>query len=379
MNPTTRRHTLVSLIAMLATLALLTTSCGENAGRDSEGGEFYADGDTVEILVPFSAGGGTDTLARMVAPFLAKELGVDVQVRNQPGGGSVIGTNDFVDQLEPDGYTLLMSSSSSQVPAVVGQEGVRYSFDDFTPIVGFPLGGVIYAGAGSPFQNAASITGPRQPRQLHYSGQPAAGGELRILLMFEMYETDVQTALGFEGRGDARLAWEQGESDISYDTTPAYLANVKPLVDQGKAVPLMSFGVVKDGKIVRDPAFPDLPSPADVYTEVFGKEPSGNAFEAYKALAVATLAMNKGLHLQKDAPQQAKDELSAAWQNIAADPEFQAAAKSEVGDNGLLLGDEVNAAWAEMAKVNKDSPAVQWLLKWVNDTYDVQLDKGEGN
>jgi len=59
----------------------------------------------------------------------------------------------------------------------------------------------------------------------------------------------------------------------------------QPLVDEGTAVPLFSFGYRDEsGEIVRDPNFPDLPSWVEAYQIVRGEEPSGPQFEIWQAL-----------------------------------------------------------------------------------------------
>lgn len=68
----------------------------------------------VRIIVPFSAGGPNDILARAVGAKLGERLGQQVIVDNRPGGGTVIGT-DIAAHSPPDGYTLLMASTSHAV------------------------------------------------------------------------------------------------------------------------------------------------------------------------------------------------------------------------------------------------------------------------
>ncbi|MDD9205840.1 tripartite tricarboxylate transporter substrate-binding protein, partial [Georgenia sp. 10Sc9-8] len=363
----------VKISAPLAALALVGSACAGGAGDDEAGGDAgaesgngggeacYASGDSVELVVPFGAGGGTDTTARLVAPFLANELGVDIQVVNQPGGGSILGANRYVNQTEPDGQSILLLSASTQVPAVLNQQGVEFAFSDLSPIAGFPIGGVIYSHADNEIlQEATDLAGEEQSAQFTYAGQPATGGELRILLIFEMLNSDVNTVLGYDGRGPARVAWEQGESDVAYDTAPAYLANVEPLVEQGVANPLLSFGTVEDGELVRDDTFPDLPTVAEVYEDVYNEPPSGEAFEAYKTIAVATISLNKTMALHADAPQNCKDELTAAWEAVVEDEEFQSAKQADLGDYSVLLGEEVESAWNEFNDINPES--IDWLL-----------------
>ncbi len=64
---------------------------------------------TVEIVVPFAAGGGTDVLARLFADGLARQLGQSFVVINRPGANTNLGTQ-LVAKAKPDGYTLVMAS-----------------------------------------------------------------------------------------------------------------------------------------------------------------------------------------------------------------------------------------------------------------------------
>jgi len=62
---------------------------------------------TISLVVAFPAGGGVDTVGRVIAQKLTDALGQQVIVINRPGAGSVIGTRD-VARAQPDGYTLLL-------------------------------------------------------------------------------------------------------------------------------------------------------------------------------------------------------------------------------------------------------------------------------
>src|SRR3546814_6344510 len=93
-----------------------------------------------------------------------------------------------------------------------------------------------------------------------FGGITAAGLDLLALLTFEMLEIEPRVVMGYEGKGPARIAFEQGETNLDYQTTPAYVANVQPLVEEGRAVPLYTLGHFEDASLVRDPAFPDIRS-----------------------------------------------------------------------------------------------------------------------
>jgi len=73
----------------------------------------------VRLISPSSAGGGSDIIARIVAPKLSERLGQQVIVENRPGAGTLIGT-EFVTKAAPDGYVLLLGIATLAInPALV--------------------------------------------------------------------------------------------------------------------------------------------------------------------------------------------------------------------------------------------------------------------
>lgn len=87
----------------------------------------------VHIVVPFPAGGPTDVLARVLAQKLSERWGMAAVVENKPGAGGAMGS-DFVAKSAPDGYTLVMATSSTHSIGPALQKLPYDAEKDFTPI-----------------------------------------------------------------------------------------------------------------------------------------------------------------------------------------------------------------------------------------------------
>src|SRR4051794_12323906 len=75
----------------------------------------------INLVVPFVAGGTTDTMARMIAARLNEKWGQPAIVNNKPGGGSAIGTN-IAAKSPPDGYTLLVTTIAFAINAGMNKQ-----------------------------------------------------------------------------------------------------------------------------------------------------------------------------------------------------------------------------------------------------------------
>ncbi len=85
------------------------------------------------MVVPSSAGGGSDIAARIVAPRLAERLGQQIVIENRPGAGTVIGT-DVVAKAAPDGYTVLMAISTLATNPVMVRKMPYDTLRDFAAV-----------------------------------------------------------------------------------------------------------------------------------------------------------------------------------------------------------------------------------------------------
>lgn len=113
---------------ILAGIALATVAASSTAWAQDK----YP-AQPVRIVVPFSPGGATDIMTRLIADHLGTELGQPVIVENKPGGGTLI-ASDYVARAQPDGYTLLMAASSLGIAPSIYPKVNYDPVKDFAPV-----------------------------------------------------------------------------------------------------------------------------------------------------------------------------------------------------------------------------------------------------
>src|ERR1051326_432206 len=86
----------------------------------------------IRLLVPFAPGGGVDVVARIVGKRVSEKLAQPILVESKPGGGGAIATSELM-RAEPDGYTLLMTTSAHATLPKLNKLPWHPS-NDFTPI-----------------------------------------------------------------------------------------------------------------------------------------------------------------------------------------------------------------------------------------------------
>lgn len=365
----TRRRRLGGFLALLLAASLPLSACG--ARKSSAHAEGGVPGN-VQLIVPFAPGGGTDTFARVLAPALSADVDGEpsVQVVNRDGGESITGTNQFVSENPTDGSQVLVSSATTTFQWLLGLPQVKYDFTKLKPILVAGTGGVIYVSKDSGITSVEDLKDP--PKPLSYGGISATGLDLSTLLAFDLLKVHPKTTFGFEGRGPARLALARGETNIDYQTTAGYLTEVQPMVDKGTAIPLMSFGVLDDqGNVVRDPNFKDLPTVPEVYEQLYGQKPSGDAYDAYVAFLAAGCTYQKGLWVTSDTPDSVRNAFISAVPALKDNEKFAQAREADLGNYPVYRGDEVEGALDKAFNIS-DS-VKQYVLQMLETEYDTTV------
>ncbi len=183
----------------------------------------------VRIIVAFSAGGEPDILARAMAPAMQEVLGQPVVIDNRPGATTLIGT-EAVAQARPDGYTLLLTSSTTFAVNPHLFSRLPYRLDQFSPITQLMRAQLaLYCNPRLPVQNVAELIAyaRRRPNGITFAttnrGAVAhlAGERMKQLTGLEM--TDVP----FRGSAAAAQALIRGDVDIGFDGLATYVGMVR--------------------------------------------------------------------------------------------------------------------------------------------------------
>ncbi len=135
----------------------------------------------VRMIVPFSPGGSTDVVARMVGQRLAEVWGQSVVVENRAGAGGNIGT-DLVAKSSPDGYTLLMASGSITINPHIYAKMPFDTWKDLVPITNVASGPMlVVVQEKSPYRSIKDLiaAAKAQPKALSF-GSAGVGSQVHL-------------------------------------------------------------------------------------------------------------------------------------------------------------------------------------------------------
>ncbi|CUJ78606.1 tripartite tricarboxylate transporter substrate binding protein [Achromobacter aegrifaciens] len=209
----------------------------------------------VRLIVPYAAGGGTDTAARMIARKLAPLLGQPVVVENKPGGATQIGTA-FVASAAPDGYTLLMGTANLATNSVLYAKLPYDVKKNLTPVVwatDVPV--YLLLPAASPIRSLEDLK--RAAAQQQGLTFATAGTGSIPHLAGEQFAHQTGIALRhipYKGSSEAATALVGGQVQMSFDNLP-------PVYAQVKAGRLRAVAIASQ---TRNPELPDVPTLAEL-------------------------------------------------------------------------------------------------------------------
>ena len=204
----------------------------------------------IKIIVPFSPGGGSDVITRLLAEKMTGDLGVSVLVENKPGASSIIGT-DAMAKSAPDGYTILMTNRAITVNPWLFK--LPYDTAKITPVtqlVSSPL--LLVSSTKTPFKNLNELIAYARSNPGKVSVGNSGVGQLPHLaaVLFEKSSGIELTMVNYKGSGSSATDLIGGQIDLSFGTVPSFMQQIKNKT-------LIPLGV---SSTTRNTALPAVPS-----------------------------------------------------------------------------------------------------------------------
>jgi len=206
----------------------------------------------ITFVVPFAPGGGSDSLGRELAKLLGERLGQSVVVDNRGGAGGAIAAAQ-VSQSKPDGYTLLMVTSTFVTVAATDRKLPYDILKDFSPIAMLgrgPLLLVVNKDTGITSVAQLVDAAKKKPEAFNYvSAGPGSINHLAGALFVQRTGAKM-THIPYKGSGPATMDLIGGQAQVFFATVPTILGQVK-----GDKVRLIAATTAKRSRL-----FPDTPT-----------------------------------------------------------------------------------------------------------------------
>ncbi|QTD44638.1 Bug family tripartite tricarboxylate transporter substrate binding protein [Ottowia testudinis] len=286
----------------------------------------------ITMVVPFSAGGTTDILARIVGKALEGELGQPVVIDNKAGAGGNIGAQAAA-RAAPDGYTLLMGTVGTHGINEALYSKLPYSpLGDFSPITRVAMvPNLLVAHPSRPYKTVKELIefAKAHPGKVNVA---SSGSGTSIHLSAELFKSLAKVDMmhvPYKGSAPAIADLLAGQTDIMFDNMPSAIQHVKG----GK---LRAIAVTTDK---RSPELPDVPTIAEAGV------PGYNATSWF------------GLFTQRKVPADVVARLNAAMVKVLAKPEVI----KQMAEQGAVAHPETPAQFEAFIKAEtaKWAPVVK--------------------
>ncbi|MET0186573.1 MAG: tripartite tricarboxylate transporter substrate binding protein [Achromobacter sp.] len=203
----------------------------------------------IKLVVGYPPGGGTDTVARLIAQQFSRTLGQQVVVENRPGASSTIATQQVV-RADPDGYTLLFATASPLTGAPLTMKGLQYDpIKDLAPITLVGNGPfIMVANPAFPPNNLAELIAYARahPGEVNYA---SPGNSTANYFFTELLNMDAKiNTVNVAYKGSAALVNDLMGGHVQYTLeTPG---TTLPLIREGK---LKAIVLLNDERLAKAP------------------------------------------------------------------------------------------------------------------------------
>ena len=309
------------IIAVSCFAANLTAAQGAFAQAQT----FYQ-GKQLSLIINLSAGGPTDTEARLLARHLGAHIPGNPTIvpRIMTGAGGIVAANWLGQVAPPDGLSLGFFSSVAGAAAMD------------VPSVKIDVTKLAFVAAGSgvsvTYGRSNIGTGLTVPEDLMKQKDFWAGGlaidsdkDLRLRLQLDMLGLKYKYVTGYPGASDIRLAIQRNEAQITSESMPSYRAAVEPsFVKSGEMMPLW-YDYASEGE---RPAPHEADGIAalsfyDFFRKVKGRPPEGLNWEAFDIMNTVARGYERIIVMAPGTPKEAIADLQTGFAALAGDADFR--------------------------------------------------------
>jgi tripartite-type tricarboxylate transporter receptor subunit TctC len=209
----------------------------------------------ITLIVPYPAGGGNDVIARLVAAKMSETLGQPIVIENRGGAGSTIGTRD-VARSAPDGYTLLIATSSLAINPSLYPDVAYDPKKDFAPIGLIATSpNFVLVNPAVPAQSVADLIAlaRREPGKLDFASTGIGTSTHLAAVLFATIADVKLNAVPYKGVAPA-------VTDLLGGQVALMFCPMASVVGQVRAGTLRAIAVTS---AKRSPLFPELPTVAE--------------------------------------------------------------------------------------------------------------------
>jgi len=242
----------IRFLGSLAAVAFASLLSAAALGQDDPAKNFP--NKPIRIIVGYSAGGGNDIVARVVAAKMAEGLGQPVIIENKPGAQSIIAA-EYVAKSVPDGYTVLMGPSGPMTMNPATYSKLPYSpLRDFAPVsmIGsFPL--ILVVNPALPVQSVKDLVEYAKARESSVNYAASAGPFQFASELLNQQAGTKFALIPYKGSGDSVSAVMSSQVTMTITDPPPVVGALKGGKVRGLAIT----------SATRSPAFPDIPTMAE--------------------------------------------------------------------------------------------------------------------
>jgi len=225
----------------------------------------------ITMIVPYTAGGGVDSIARLIVPALSERLGQKVLIENKPGVSGMVGAQ-YVAKAPPDGYTILAGNTTTNATNYYLTKNSGYHpIKDFVPLSLWDRGPtVLVVPANSKFQSVNDVIKElkSKPGSLNY-GSSGLGSAHHLSAEVFMHLTNTKMQhVPYKGGPGVMADLIGGQLDLTFEVIPV----ASPFIKSGR---LRALGVSSKTEI---PALPGVKPIADIAVPGFQMETWQGAF-----------------------------------------------------------------------------------------------------